>query len=374
MHASLTDNVAHCWGRRMRSTLLPLLTLAAGVTASRFERRLLHRGGGGKEIPAHYFTSDAQDRSEMPPYQEGGESTCHPRCEWTCGAQPECNAVCKPACAPPQCMTSCTQDSSQCQIKCEPPKCAVVCPTGGCANQDCPGCQTVCGPPTCETKCNDGCSTRCNKPRCVWNCAKNENCPKPECKLNCKEKSVVCKPKAPAANQLSLPAMPGQVVVADGLAALDPTILASGPAAAGLIPGHVLPGYQVPDPIDLRLPSKRSQAYPPLAAHTTQKPSGNQPTVAPPARVELKVQNPPSHPEQVISGERPLVDTPGARDSVQKPPYPPQPQFLLGAGRLANLAPGRTMESLTERFAAEDRRAAAEAPESLGEWVGSVFR
>lgn len=115
----------------------------------------------------------------------GSGEECHPRCKWNCGSA-DCNAVCKPICAPPKCDTFCAEPTD-CRLVCPPPMCAVVCPTVQCTTGTCPKCQTVCGPPQCVSQCHKNCESKCADPQCTWQCGppEGDGCQQPQCKMEC---------------------------------------------------------------------------------------------------------------------------------------------------------------------------------------------
>jgi len=145
-----------------------------------------------------FFAEDAEKLQEAPEYSAAALAKhaelrdrafseldfCAPKCAWACAAK-ECDQVCQPHCAPPQCRTICTRSVDLCETRCGPPQCAVVCPPE-CPNggPHCGRCRTVCSPPVCTDQCGTDCQNFCEKPRCTWNCTVGE-CPKPDCSLQC---------------------------------------------------------------------------------------------------------------------------------------------------------------------------------------------
>lgn len=179
--------------------------------------------------PARFFAEDEQRIAEMPPYVDPSsrfssydDLMCSPRCRWTCAPE-SCDQECEPVCAPPSCRTLCRKSAERCETKCAPPPCAVVCPTSDCGhgpNGNCKKCKTVCGEPQCTTMCADECRSVCAKPRCDWSCKPGGNCAKPSCKLDCHNLPCMMR------NQSVYPE-PGQLLVGEGKANLDPASLAT---------------------------------------------------------------------------------------------------------------------------------------------------
>lgn len=168
---------------------------------------------------------------------------CHPKCWWSCG-NADCDEVCDPVCAPPQCETACGPlNLATCRQQCDPPKCAIVCPSQHCEHGDCPACHTVCAPAKCETICAEQCDSKCAEPQCSWKCDPGK-CDKPSCTLTCGgakmcnyDKSVNSKPGFKA----------GMHTVSAGLAAYDPATLGVAvmpeitPAAPAPAPAQPIP-------------------------------------------------------------------------------------------------------------------------------------
>lgn len=205
----------------------------------------------GPQRPPDFFSEDPQKMAEMPPYAPDPQaspelqdvaSICEPRCLYTCGTK-VCDQVCEPKCAPPQCETMCTKSADKCETRCGPPQCAVVCPSTTCKGGNCPKCRTVCSPPACTTECTDDCHSVCSKPSCTWSCHVGK-CPKPDCKMNCQGSRRCRSGLPPLKSTQKVPRASGSKVISEGVASLDPTVLATPPtpppAVAHPPPAHDL--------------------------------------------------------------------------------------------------------------------------------------
>lgn len=176
----------------------------------------------------------------------GGGNDCHPKCWWNCGTA-DCDEVCDPVCAPPQCETACGAiNMASCRQVCQPPKCAIVCPTQHCSHGGCPGCKTVCAPPKCTTECAEQCESKCSEPQCTWKCNPGK-CEKPRCTLTCGG-AKACGLDGNL-NARPPPFAHGMTVMAKALAESDPKVLANfaskGPQGAAPMPP---PGGAAPAP------------------------------------------------------------------------------------------------------------------------------
>lgn len=188
----------------------------------------------GSAQPLDFFREDSRKIAEMPPYAPDAQAKpqvdtgiCEPRCLYSCGTK-ECDQVCEPLCAPPQCETVCMKSADKCETRCGPPKCAVVCPSSKCLGGNCPKCRTVCSPPACTTECTDDCHSVCSKPSCTWKCHAGQ-CPKPSCKMSCVGTRRCRSGLPPLKSEKKVPRAAGSTVVSEGVASLDPTVLATPP-------------------------------------------------------------------------------------------------------------------------------------------------
>lgn len=184
-------------------------------------------GAGGSPITVDSLMEDSRlsGRGAQPVgmmgQQPGGD--CHPKCWWNCGTA-DCDEVCDPVCAPPQCETACGAiNMASCRQVCQPPKCAIVCPTSHCSHGGCPGCKTVCAPPKCTTECAEQCESKCSDPQCTWKCNPGK-CEKPRCTLTCGG-AKACGLDGNL-NARPPPFSHGMTVLAKALAESDPKVLA----------------------------------------------------------------------------------------------------------------------------------------------------
>lgn len=184
-------------------------------------------GAGGSPIAVDSLLGDSRlsDGGAQPVgmmgQQPGGD--CHPKCWWNCGTA-DCDEVCDPVCAPPQCETACGAiNMASCRQVCQPPKCAIVCPTSHCSHGGCPGCKTVCAPPKCTTECAEQCESKCSEPQCTWKCNPGK-CEKPRCTLTCGG-AKACGLDGNL-NARPPPFKNGMTVLAKALAESDPKVLA----------------------------------------------------------------------------------------------------------------------------------------------------
>mmetsp|Transcript_138156 Transcript_138156/g.257790 ORF Transcript_138156/g.257790 Transcript_138156/m.257790 type:complete len:280 (+) Transcript_138156:130-969(+) len=214
----------------------PLLYVAVFIPVAVSEARVRVHAAVTAHRPAEspdFFTEDERKLAEMPPYAPDPQgdpelsSICEPRCLYTCGTK-ECDQVCEPMCAPPQCETVCTKSADKCETRCGPPRCAVVCPSTSCRGGNCPKCRTVCSPPACTTECTDDCKSVCSKPSCTWSCHVGK-CPKPDCKMNCVGTRRCRSGLPPPRSAMKVPRPANSKVVSEGVASLDPTVLATPP-------------------------------------------------------------------------------------------------------------------------------------------------
>lgn len=251
----------------MKIAVLLLATLAPTCSAKESPRKLrlftrtaqvLQGEGCGGRFPCDgaFFGSSAgpipvmslAGTGQTPPNGApmSGEE-CHPKCWWSCG-NADCDEVCDPVCAPPQCETACANlNLATCTQQCDPPKCAIVCPTQHCAHGGCPDCKTVCAPPKCTTNCAEQCESKCSDPQCTWKCNPGK-CEKPRCTLTCGG-AKACGLEGNL-NARPPPFTSGMTVLAKGLADADPKTLkalaAKGPPqGAGNMPP---PGGNAPAP------------------------------------------------------------------------------------------------------------------------------
>lgn len=182
---------------------------------------------------ASWFTEVPQKMAEMPPYPldikaaPRTDGPCQFACGWTCGTK-ECDQICTPQCAPPQCETLCMKSADKCETRCGPPKCAVVCPETECkGGSNCPKCRTVCAPPACTIECSDDCHSVCSKPECTWDCHPDlGKCPSPNCTKTCTGQKRCREGLPPPRNKIQVvPMAAGSKVVSEGVASIDPTVL-----------------------------------------------------------------------------------------------------------------------------------------------------
>lgn len=210
----------------------------AAVSRAPKHPEFFHEGHGsspGPHQPSGHLTLSSR---EVYPYPGGAgrvaenrpKSACHPKCWWSCG-NTDCDEVCEPVCAPPQCETACAPiNPAACAQRCDPPQCAIVCPSMHCDHGDCPRCKTVCGPPKCETVCSEQCESRCAEPSCTWKCDPGK-CEQPKCNLECGG-AQMCGFNADL-NARPAPFKHNMRVLSKGLAAFDPHSLAAAANATG---------------------------------------------------------------------------------------------------------------------------------------------